>query len=147
MHPPGGYVIRISVPPKTVCLLAHKASGVTFAMFGRIGRLSGGVSSTAFSALLLSLVLALSLALLGFLRGPLALRFLVLALRLGCLLLALGRPLLGLLSLPLRCRAALLRRRLAARGLLRVPASRCLRFHARRRRSGLLTHRRGGLLG
>jgi hypothetical protein len=125
MHPPGGYVVRISAPQTTVCLLPNKALDCRNA------------SLAVFPALLLSLVLALTLALLGFLRGSLALRPLVLALlrfvismlrfvlglRLGRFLFALGRALLGLLTLTLGCRTTLLRRRLWGCGLLCVPVS------------------------
>ena len=57
-------------------------------------------SFVAFPTLLLTLLTALRLALLWFLRGGLALRSFVLSLRPWCLLLTLGRPLL--LLLPLR---------------------------------------------
>jgi hypothetical protein len=70
-----------------------------------------------------TLLTALLLALLWFLRGALALRPFVLAFGLCYLLLMLGRPLLWLLPLLLRCRDVLLRRRLRNGGLLSFSAA------------------------
>ena len=93
---------------------------------------------------LLTCPTALLLALLGFLRGALALWSLGLALRLGCLLLALRRPLLWLLPRRLACRATLLSRCLGVGGPLHLSAALLLQLPAWGRCSALLRMRRGG---
>ena len=108
--------MRISTLARTVCLLPHTV------------RTSGIASLVVVPALLLSLVLALALALLGILRGALSLRSLVLALL--RLVISALRVVLGLRGY----------------GLLPISASLGLRFSALRRRRRLLTYRRSGLL-
>ena len=125
---------RISPAPKAVCSLAHTGS----IPYQERSELAQVASFVAFPTLLLTFLTALLLALLWFLRGSLALRSLVLALRPWCLLLTLGRTLLLLLPLRLCCRAALLRKCLGSAGPLSVCASLLRRLSAWGRCSALL---------
>ena len=83
-----------------------------------------------FPGSLRSLLMALLLALLCFLRRALGLWPFVLTLGLGYLLLMLGRRLWWLLPLMLRCRDILLRRRLGNGGLLSFSAALLRRWYA-----------------
>jgi len=134
MPPLGGQARRISATAKVVCSLAHTGS----IPYQERSELAQVASFVAFPTLLLTFLTALLLALLWFLRGSLALRSLVLALRPWCLLLTLGRTLLWLLPLGPGCRGTLLRKCLGGGGPLNVCACLLRRLSARGRCSALL---------